>query len=76
MAHRFGFRQLSRILALADRRMIAGDLPDAFREDLVQAGIADMTDRGPAILDPLEPMDVPPAPVRATFSAARSGLTE
>ena len=51
VSHRLGFRQLVRILALADRRVIVRDLLDPIVPELVEAGVADVADRRPAILD-------------------------
>ena len=44
MAHRFGLGNLARVFALADRRVVVRQLPDAVRRQLVETAVADMPD--------------------------------
>ena len=51
VAHRVELGDLLRVLALADRGVIVGELPDALRPYLVEAAVADMADRQAAVAD-------------------------
>ena len=51
VAHGFRLGNLARVLALADRRVIVRQLPDAARRQLVETAVAHMPDRDPPIDD-------------------------